>query len=90
MTVDKTDRYIVSWREAAACTDRTDIDFFADPDDLVAVAGAKATCETCLVAGECLSWAIEMNQTEGIWGGYTAKERRSIRRQWIEQIRRAS
>jgi hypothetical protein len=42
------------------------------------------------VASECLTWAIETNQSEGIWGGHTPKERRSIRRRWIEEIERAS
>jgi WhiB family redox-sensing transcriptional regulator len=47
-------------------------------------------CATCPVADICLSWAIETNQTEGIWGGHTPKERRKIRRTWLEEIQRAS
>jgi WhiB family redox-sensing transcriptional regulator len=55
-----------------------------------AIARAKAVCATCPVASECLTWAIETNQTEGVWGGHTSKERRSIRRRWIEEIEQAS
>lgn len=88
MTIEDTD--LISWREAAACIERGDIDFFTDPSDLAAISAAKEVCAGCPVAGECLTWAIETNQTEGIWGGYTPKERRAIRRRWLEEIRRAS
>ncbi|MCI0425303.1 MAG: WhiB family transcriptional regulator [Actinobacteria bacterium] len=64
--------------------------FFPDKEDMVGIARAKAVCAGCPVADECLSWALETNQTEGIWGGHTAKERRSLRRRWIEEIRKAS
>lgn len=79
------------WREQAACLEvGDDVTFFPDPEDLAAIATAKAVCATCPVAAECLTWAIETNQTEGIWGGHTPKERRSLRRRWLEEIRKAS
>lgn len=87
------DLTVTSWREAAACVDlevRKQVSFFPDRDDLAAVAKAKAVCSTCPVADECLSWAIETNQSEGIWGGHTAQERRNMRRRWLEEIRKAS
>ncbi len=89
MTPD-TDIYIDSWREAAACAAEPTVDFFPDPQDLAAISAAKAQCATCPVAGECLTWAIEANQNEGIWGGHTPMERRSIRHRWLEETRRAS
>lgn len=89
MTVEEHHLYIDTWREAAACVTST-VDFFPDPADIGAISAAKAICATCPVAGECLTWAIETNQTEGIWGGHTPTERRSIRRRWLEEIRRAS
>lgn len=67
-----------------------DVDFFPDREDAAAVGRAKAVCSTCPVAAECLSWALETNQPDGIWGGHTAKERRAIRRTWLEEIQRAS
>jgi WhiB family redox-sensing transcriptional regulator len=79
------------WREEDACIDVVDeVSFFPDPEDLGAIARAKAVCATCPVARECLAWSIETNQTEGIWGGHTSKERRSIRRRWIQEIDKAS
>lgn len=90
MTVEREELYVESWREAAACAGTTEVNFFPDPADLAAVSRAKAMCATCPVAGECLTWAIETNQTEGIWGGHTPAERRALRRRWLEEIRRAS
>lgn len=85
------DMTVTPWREAAACLDVTNqVSFFPEGEDLGGIARAKAVCAGCPVADECLSWAIETNQSEGIWGGHTAKERRTIRRRWLEEIRRAS
>ena len=84
------DSYIDDWREAAACLDTPGVDFFPEPADLAAISRAKAVCAGCPVAGECLTWAVETNQTDGIWGGHTPAERRAIRRRWLEEIRRAS
>lgn len=86
----ETETYIDHWRDAAACRDESSVDFFPDPAELGAISAAKELCAVCPVAGECLSYAIETNQTDGIWGGHTPKERRSIRRRWLEEIRRAS
>lgn len=85
------DLTVTPWREGAACYDvRNEVSFFPDKDDLAGIARAKAVCSTCPVADECLTWALATNQGEGIWGGHTARERRSLRRRWIEEIRRAS
>lgn len=79
-----------NWRDEAACLDSLEVDFFPDPADVGAIGAAKAVCASCPVAGECLTWAIETNQTEGIWGGHTPTERRRIKRRWLVEIGRAS
>ncbi len=85
------DLSVTPWREAAACLEtETEVNFFPDREDLAAIAKAKAVCSTCPVSSDCLTWAIESNQTEGVWGGHTARERRVLRSRWIEEIRRAS
>jgi WhiB family redox-sensing transcriptional regulator len=76
------------WREAAACLG-SDISFFPSPEDAKAIATAKMICGGCPVADECLSYAIETNQHEGIWGGHTSRERVKLRRRWLVEIRRA-
>ena len=84
------DLTVTPWREAAACLGVVDVNFFPDKEDLGAIIRAKAICATCPVADECLSWAIETNQSEGIWGAHTPKERRRLRRLWLEEIKQAS
>lgn len=85
------DLTVTPWREAAACLDVTNqVSFFPDREDLRGIAKAKAVCATCPVADVCLTWAIETNQSEGVWGGHTPKERRALRRRWIDEIRKAS
>jgi len=45
---------------------------------------AKAVCQRCSVRGTCLSYAVTTAQ-DGIWGGTTEQERRSLR---IAAVRR--
>lgn len=78
------------WRESAACIDRPEVDFFSAPDATAEIARAKAVCAGCPVLDDCLGFAIETNQPDGIWGGHTAKERAKIRRRWLEDLRKAS
>lgn len=85
------DLTVTPWREAAACLERQgEVSFFPDKEDLVGIVKAKAVCATCPVADICLTWAIETNQNDGIWGGHTAKERRKLRRRWLEDTQKAS
>jgi WhiB family redox-sensing transcriptional regulator len=39
---------------------------------------AKAICNTCPVALECLRWALDHDEQHGIWGGMTPTERRRM------------
>jgi WhiB family redox-sensing transcriptional regulator len=58
--------------------------FFPQDDD--AVARAKAICGGCEVESDCLEHALASREKEGIWGGATERERRSI----IRRRRRAA
>jgi len=85
------DLTVTPWREAAACLEVQDeVSFFPDKEDLGGIVKAKAVCASCPVADVCLSWAIVTNQSEGVWGGHTAKERRKVRRRWLEETHKAS
>lgn len=48
---------------------------------------AKAFCEACPVAVECLAWAIRNKDQDGIFGGLDPKERRSLVRKEREMRR---
>ncbi|MHB8513255.1 MAG: WhiB family transcriptional regulator [Actinomycetota bacterium] len=45
-----------------------------------AIARAKSVCANCEARQRCLEWAIKREEF-GVWGGTTARERASIRRQ---------
>lgn len=47
---------------------------------LLQIAEAKAVCHRCPAAAECLSWALESGQDDGIWGGMDEDERRALKR----------
>lgn len=89
LSIHQLDEFHV-WREGAACAGDEGVDFFPPPDDYVANARAKGLCASCPVADDCLAFAIEANQSEGIWGGTTAAERLKLRRMWLREIKAAS
>ena len=41
---------------------------------------AKEVCRGCVVAQECLEFAIANGEKFGIWGGMSERERRRVRR----------
>ncbi len=47
---------------------------------------AKDICARCVVAYECLDYALAINGTEGIWGDTTEDERRVIGRRRQNRI----
>jgi len=77
------------WREAAACAGlETSLFFPSAEDDQVRLSAARQVCAMCPVQEACLAYAIESRQTVGIWGGATTRERRRLRRRWLEGARR--
>jgi len=68
------------FRHHAACRDVDPELFFpigSGPIAEAQTARAKAVCRTCAVIGECLRWAVDTGQAEGVWGGTDAAERRA-------------
>src|ERR1700729_3278636 len=71
------------WRSRGAC-------LHADPDVFfpISVAGASATqvrtaraiCSGCPVRPDCIAYALEHREIQGIWGGTTDDERKKLRR----------
>ncbi|WP_372458123.1 WhiB family transcriptional regulator [Streptantibioticus parmotrematis] len=39
---------------------------------------AKAICVSCAVSSRCLATAVRNDESDGIWGGHTPSERRSL------------
>ena len=42
---------------------------------------AKAVCRACPVRAQCLDYALSINERNGIWGGTSERQRRTIREQ---------
>lgn len=74
-----------SWRERGRCRGADPEVFFPEDDEDPALA-AKRICDPCVVRETCLEHAIATREKLGVWGGYTAKERRRL----VRQRRRAS
>ena len=72
-----------SWSYRAACRGLDPTVFFPADDD---EATAKAVCAQCPVREVCLEHALGQRERDGVWGGCTEKERRSI----VRRRRRAS
>lgn len=63
----------LSWRKRSACIEQPEAFF-----DWRLVKQAKSICETCPVKTECLEFALANNEQDGVWGGLTPKERKSL------------
>lgn len=74
------------WRHAAACRGEDPALFFApsyfekrgEKESREAV--AKAICARCPVRMECLDFALDTQETHGVWGGCNEMERRRLLR----------
>lgn len=81
------------WRSRAQCIG-TDPDLFfplgGSEAPLAQAEAAKQVCSQCTVRALCLEYALETNQTTGVWGGTNEDERRAIRRTWVRAGRPTS
>lgn len=71
------------WRHDAICRDEDPELFFPIGDTgpaLTQIEQAKNTCRRCPVTDECLRWALEAGQDDGVWGGMSEIERRELKR----------
>lgn len=67
------------WAKKAACQ------IAADPDIFFPIRGgsskaARAICATCSERTPCLTYCMSNNETFGIWGGTSDRDRRVLRR----------
>ena len=82
---------VLSWRSSAACSGLPHNIFFPPADATEAdLTYAKEICDTCPVTDACLEFAFETNQRSGVWGGTSEEDRKTLRRRWLADRRRAS
>ncbi len=73
----------MTWRQHAACLGENPEIFFpigTTGPALEQIQHAKAVCQRCPVATQCLDWAIDTRQDTGVWGGRSEDERLALRR----------
>jgi len=75
----------MAWRDKGRCKGIDPTVFYPEDDEDPGFE-AKEICETCPVRETCLEHAITAREKIGVWGGYTARERRRL----VRQRRRAS
>ena len=69
------------WVDEGACVGHADPDlWFPRNLDIHAIWEATAICDECPVIKQCLKYAVDHRDLEGIWGGKTGDERKDIRR----------
>ncbi|MEU0119265.1 WhiB family transcriptional regulator [Streptomyces bobili] len=71
------------WRQRAACRQEDPELFFpigTSGPALLQTEQAKAVCRRCPVRAQCLEWALETDQSLGVWGGTSETERRALKR----------
>jgi WhiB family redox-sensing transcriptional regulator len=66
------------WKAEAVCA-QTDPDAFF-PEKGGTTRDAKRICYGCPVIDQCLDYALEHEERYGIWGGFSERERRRIKR----------
>lgn len=76
-----------SWWDRAACRGQDASPFFAPAyfekrsEKLAREAIAKSFCRRCEVRECCLSYALDLRDPHGVWGGMNEMERRAVLRE---------
>lgn len=68
-----------SWQDRAACKGKPTEWWFPDAErgDSGVYARGREVCVNCPVRGDCLQWAVDNHQRDGMWGGLSPNERRA-------------
>lgn len=83
----------VSWTDDAKCKDVDPEFFFVESDTKVKSAvkkinEAKAFCQGCPVAVQCLGYAIREDLEYGVYGGLSEDERKDLKTRYLLATRR--
>ncbi|POX55072.1 WhiB family transcriptional regulator [Streptomyces sp. Ru71] len=71
----------MNWLDLAACRFEDPELFFPLTEDgasLAQIERARRICHGCPVLRECRTWAVRRGETDGVWGGLTARQRKSL------------
>lgn len=76
----------IKWMDNAACRGLSPELFFTSRGDWIDQRKAKAICATCSVQRACLDYAMKYNETRGIWGGKSERQRREMRTKHLRMV----
>ncbi len=85
------DKADLSWQDRGACKGPCQAIFFPPPrlerrtDRRLREARAKEICGACSVQETCLTYAMDISEQHGIWGGLTARERRALKSKRVKR-----
>jgi WhiB family redox-sensing transcriptional regulator len=80
---DSAPKYSGDWRNGANCLNTDPELFFPAGNTGPAkdqIEKAKEVCHGCDVQEQCLQYALETSQNDGVWGGLSEDERRALKR----------
>ena len=75
------------WRLQAACRGLDPELFFPHRAEVAELRSALEVCSVCPVQDECLQWALDNSEREGVWGGLPASSRRRVRSETLAKDR---
>ena len=76
----------MDWRNAALCLNEDPELFFpigTTGPAATQVEQAKVVCRRCPAVEPCLTWALDTGQDNGVWGGTSEDERRTLKRRSV-------
>ena len=71
------ERLVTAWMDAALCA-QTDPDAFVPDDGSHGYKDARKVCVKCPVIADCLQWALDTREPDGMYGGLSPKQRRKL------------
>ena len=69
----------LEWQDKALCAEVDPEIFF--PEKGGSTREAKRVCRSCEVRAQCLEYALENDERFGIFGGFSERERRRLKRE---------
>lgn len=81
LDLDQSEAGPLAWQEYALCAQTDPEAFF--PEKGGSTREAKGVCASCTVRAQCLEYALKNDERFGIWGGYSERERRRMKRKTI-------
>ncbi len=70
-----------AWMEQGACLDADPEMFYPVDSRPEGSEPAKRICASCPALQQCHVWALSHGESQGVWGGLSEAERRTITRQ---------